>query len=242
MADKFEYRSDEKELLDGTAIGRDLLFQNLKELDFLNRTTGGHSISLNGIKKLITDPSRVYHVADLGCGSGDSMVAIACWARANKFKVRLTGVDNNPDAIEYLKIRCRDYPEITGIAEDYRNFLNRNRSVDIAHCSLFCHHLNDKELLHFFIHCRENLKSGFIINDLQRKALVYYCAWAFPRIFNGSALSKNDGPVSVLRGFKYEELSGLLYKANLRNYSIEKKWGFRFLVVAKTSCDEPTGG
>ena len=77
MDSKFKFRSDEKELLDETNIPKDLLFRNLRELDILNRITGGHSISLQGIKQLITDHAKIYQVVDLGCGSGDSMRAIA---------------------------------------------------------------------------------------------------------------------------------------------------------------------
>ena len=72
MNTKFTYRSDEKELLDETNIQQDLLFKNLRELDILNRFTGGHAISLKGIKQLVTDHSKIYHIVDLGCGSGDS--------------------------------------------------------------------------------------------------------------------------------------------------------------------------
>src|SRR5665647_1160538 len=55
---------------------------------------------------------------------------------------------------------------------------------------------------------------------------------------NGTALAKNDGPISVLRGFKSGELTGLLAKANIRNYSIQKEWAFRFLIVGKTETHE----
>jgi SAM-dependent methyltransferase len=234
MDSKFKFRSDEKELLDETNIPQDLLFRNLRELDILNRTTGGHSISLQGIKQLITDPAKIYHVVDLGCGSGDSMRTMADWARKNNFKVQLTGVDMNADVIAYLKNHCRSYPEITGIAADYQEFLDRNTSIDIVHCSLFCHHLNDDQLIRLFKYFSENVTTGFVINDLQRNRLAYYSAWLFPRLLNGTALAKNDGPVSVLRGFKVSELRQLLSKANIRNYTIQKKRFFRFLIVGKT--------
>jgi hypothetical protein len=58
---------------------------------------------------------------------------------------------------------------------------------------------------------------------------------------NGTTLAKNDGPISVLRGFKSGELTGLLAKANIRNYSIQKEWAFRFLIVGKTETHEAIG-
>jgi 2-polyprenyl-3-methyl-5-hydroxy-6-metoxy-1,4-benzoquinol methylase len=234
MPNKFTYRSAEKELLDETNIQQDLLFKNLKELDILNRTTGGHAITLKGIKRLITDHTKIYHIVDLGCGSGDSLRAIADWAREKKFIVQLTGIDMNPDVIKYLENHCSTYPEITGITADYQEFLQRNTSVDIVHCSLFCHHLNDDELISLFTYFNEKVTTGFVINDLRRNWLAYYSAWFFTRLLLGTILAKNDGPVSVLRAFKISELKLLLEKANIKNYMIQKKRLFRFLVVGKT--------
>ncbi|MFO7656040.1 MAG: methyltransferase domain-containing protein [Bacteroidales bacterium] len=234
MGTKFKYRSNEKELLDETNIHQDLLFKNLRELDILNRTTGGHAITLKGLKKLVTDHSKIYHIVDLGCGSGGTLRAIADWARENSFNVKLTGVDINADVIGYLEKSCSAYPEITGIVSDYKEFLNRNTSVDIVHCSLFCHHLNDIELIKLFTYFNKKLTTGFIINDLLRSWVAYYSAWLFTRLLNGTALAKNDGPVSVLRAFKVSELKHLLEKANIKNYIIQKKLFFRFLIVGKT--------
>jgi len=233
MISKFKYRSGEKEMLDETNIKQVVLFKNLRELDILNRFTGGHAISLKGIKQLFTDHTKIYHVVDLGCGSGDSLRAIADWARENNFNVQLIGIDMNAVVIEYLQNHCRSYPEISGITTDYQEFLDRNTSVDIVHCSLFCHHLNNEELIRLFTYFSEKVTTGFVINDLQRNWLAYYSAWFFTRLLNGTALAKNDGPVSVLRAFRASELRHLLEKANIRNFTIQKKRLFRFLIVGK---------
>jgi SAM-dependent methyltransferase len=242
MFNKFRYRSTEKELIDEPNVDRNLLFKNLRELDILNRTNGGHRISLKGIKQLITDTKRNYHIVDLGCGSGDFLKEIAKWARSNNFNVKLTGVDMNANAIQYLKNNCIKYPEISGITADYSDFLNRNEAIDIVHSSLFCHHLNDNQLLQLFNYYRKHLKIGFVINDLRRNWFAYYVAWVSTRLLNGTALSKNDGPVSVLRGFKTKELIYLLHKAKIRDFSIHKKWAFRYLIVGYTQNYESVEG
>jgi SAM-dependent methyltransferase len=238
MLPKFTYRSKEKELLDASDIPVELLNKNLGELDRFNRISGGHFISLKGIKRLITNHDKIYHVVDLGCGSGDTLRIVAEWCRSENFKIKLTGVDMNPDAIDYLKIHCANYPEITGITEDYKSYLNRTQSIDIIHCSLFCHHLDDFELERLFKYFAQYVKTGFVINDLRRQRFAYYSVWLLTRILNGTVLAKNDGPVSVLRGFKSEELALLFAKANISNYSIKKMWGFRFLVTGLTENHE----
>lgn len=231
MLNKFKLRSYESELLDAPNISKELLFQNLKELDFISRALGGHSISLSGIKKLVTDKNKIYHIVDLGCGSGDTMQVIADWAIKGGYQVRLTGVDMNPDVINYMNDHCKDYPEISGVASDYRDFLKTGVSIDVIHCSLFCHHLKDDELAELFSFFKCFTKTGFVINDLHRHWLAYYCVYLITHLMNGSALSKNDGPVSVLRAFKLNELHALIRKAEITNYSVGWKWAFRYLVV-----------
>ena len=235
MSNKFTYRSFQKELLDELNIPTRLLHRNLKELDILNRVSGGHRVSLKGIKQLITDRDKIYHVVDLGCGSGNAMKSIADWAMINDYKVRLTGVDMNADAIDYLKNHCSKYPEITSVVADYNDYLNKEEVIDIVHCSLFCHHLNDEELFHLFVYFRKHVRVGFVINDLRRNWLTYYSAWLFARLFNGSKLAKNDGPISVLRAFKSKELIRLLTKAIIKDFTIKKALVFRLLIVGKTS-------
>jgi len=231
MVNKFKYRSYQSELLDAPDIPKSQLIHNLHELDFINRVLGGHSISLNGIKKLVVDKNKVYHIVDLGCGSGDLMQYIANWAVKEGYKVRLTGIDRNPNVINYLNNYCKDYPEITGVASDYRDYLKTGVSIDVIHSSLFCHHLKDDELSDLFSYFKVNTKNGFVINDLHRHWIAYYGVYLITRLLNGTALSKNDGPISVLRAFKAKEFRVLLQKAGIINYSMGWKWAFRYLVV-----------
>ena len=231
MLNKFKQRSSESELLDRPGIPKEMLLRNLHELDFFNRVSGGYRISLNGIRKLVTDKNKIYHIVDLGCGSGALLKVIAGWASREGYKVKLTGVDRNADVIDYLKEYCREYPAIQGVACDYRDFLKPGIPVDIIHCSLFCHHLSDDELIDLLSYCRQCARSGFVINDLHRHWLAYAGVIMITRLFNGSVLSKNDGPVSVMRAFKKRELMALLQETEIFHYTLNWKWVFRYLIV-----------
>lgn len=222
--------------MDAPGIPARLLHHNLGELDILNRYFGGHSISLEGIRQLVTDRNRTYHIADLGCGSGDVLQYIARWARSNAYKVELTGVDINADAIGYLTANCSAYPEIKGVVSNYKDYLASVPGIDIVHCSLFCHHLNEADLLALFRALNKSA-TGFVINDLQRSLFAYWGAWLMPRILNGTYLSKHDGPVSVQNAFTRAELLKLLHTAGVENVTVQWRWAFRYLVIAKTDRD-----
>jgi 2-polyprenyl-3-methyl-5-hydroxy-6-metoxy-1,4-benzoquinol methylase len=233
MHTKFSSRSYEHELLDAPNIPKELLFQNLRELDFINKVLGGHSITLSGIKQLLTDKQRTYHIVDIGCGGGDAMKEIAGWAKKNGFNVKLTGVDMNPDCIAFMREACGSFPEISGEIMDYRDYLKSGRETDIIHCSLFCHHLKDPELTELFDYMKKYARVGALINDLQRHWFAYYSIKFLTRLLNGSSLVKNDAPLSVLRGFRKNELAVLLEKAMVKNAEIKWKWAFRYLVLIK---------
>jgi 2-polyprenyl-3-methyl-5-hydroxy-6-metoxy-1,4-benzoquinol methylase len=142
-------------------------------------------------------------------------------------------VDVSERAIGYLRRQCREFPEITGEAADYRSYIKKAGDIDIVICSLFCHHLTNKELEEMLIQVKQNINTGVVINDLQRNWMAYYSTIIFTHLFNGSLLAKNDGPVSVLRGFKQHELKALLKRTGWKNYSIQRRLGFRFLIVGQ---------
>ena len=97
----FSHRSYKKELLDEDNIPAADLYQNLKELAFINTYLGGFAISVEGVSQLIQDKTKSYHLVDIGCGGGDNMLAIARWANKNNIEIRLTGIDLKKAAIDY---------------------------------------------------------------------------------------------------------------------------------------------
>ena len=234
---KFSHRSYEPELLDAPNIPKELLFKNLRELDVVNRLLGGHAITLAGIKKLVTDKNKTYRIVDVGCGGGDAMKHIALWAKKNNFNVDLVGVDMNADAIQFMKECCKEFSNISGVVSDYRDFLKLDSTIDIVHCSLFCHHLKDDELIELFQYLNKYTATGFVINDLQRNWFAYYSIKYLTRLLNGSTLVKNDAPLSVLRGFRKNELSSFLKKASVTKYSVKWRWAFRYLIVTNAVTD-----
>jgi len=74
-------------------------------------------------------------VADLGCGTGDALAALAA------APVRRVGVDR--EAAMLAKARTRLGPDVELIQGDLRDLPLGDQAVDIAICSLVLHHLDD---------------------------------------------------------------------------------------------------
>ncbi len=224
-------RSEKAELMDDPLAREDQLLRNLRELDLLNRYGGGHRISIKGMGKLDLSVNEKYHLVDMGCGSGDAMKYMAAWARRNNLNIKFTGVDVSSVAVGYLNEHCREFPEIKGREADWITFLEETEPVDILHCSLFCHHLPDKELIRFLNLAQSKTTRGILINDLRRSRTAYLSAWLFPRLLNGSSLAKHDGPLSVRKAFTQPEMEKLLRRSGIKNYEIESGWPFRYLIT-----------
>jgi len=220
-------RSYKKELLDHDNIPFEDIKQNLKELNTINTLLGGHSITLDGIKKLLPNTTDEIQITEIGCGGGDNLAYLQKKLKGN---IKFTGVDLKETCINFAK---ETYPSIDFICSDYR-LLKLNKKPDIIFSSLFCHHFTNEQLIEQFKWLQANTRNGFIINDLQRHPLAYSSIKLLTQLFSKSYLVKNDAPLSVARGFHKKELNELMKTANIYNFDILWKWAFRYLVVAKT--------
>lgn len=232
----YKNRSLKKEILDQNNIPFEDIVLNMKELEFINAHLGGHSITINGFRKLLQNKKTV-SVCEIGCGGGDNLNSINIFCIKNHIICSFTGVDINKDCIAFAKenLLPSSVPSpptnVNFIVSDYRNIDFKNKKPDIIFSSLFCHHFTENELIEMLHWMKNNSTIGFFINDLHRHPAAYHFIKITTRIFSKSYLIKNDAPLSVLRGFKKNEWESIFKNAGIKNYSIKWKWAFRFLII-----------
>jgi 2-polyprenyl-3-methyl-5-hydroxy-6-metoxy-1,4-benzoquinol methylase len=224
----FRVRSQEKELLDRDDIPTVDLYQNLRELDFINHWLGGYQISFGTLKKLLKK-NHVYTICDIGCGGGDTLKRLHSWSKKYDFQLDLHGIDLKQVCIDYAVENVKE-KQVNFICDDYRNIFNHLNKVDIIHACLFCHHLSDEELVELVRFCTER-KCILVINDLERSVLAHYAIKILTLLFSKSYLVKNDAPLSVLRGFKKTEWIDMLKRAGAKRFWVKNKWAFRHEVM-----------
>lgn len=223
-----ENRSLQKELLDAEGIPAADLFQNLRELDRINTLLGGYNITFSALKKVV-QPDQRYILIDIGCGGGDTLKHIEKWRQRKKMDVQLIGIDLKPECIEYAT-RQQTAQGIQFICDDYRNMFLHVPQIDIIHACLFCHHLDERQLIEL-IHFALDRKIILLINDLERNTFAYFAIKTLTALFSKSYLVKNDAPLSVARGFAKKEWITLLKKAGATHFSVRNKWAFRHEVI-----------
>lgn len=224
----FKQRSDKKELLDEEHIPEADLFLNLKELDTINHLLGGYNITFDALKDLVK-PGKPCTLVDIGCGGGDTLKCIDRWRRKKGYDIRLFGIDIKNVCIAYAE-RNNQGNGIGFICDDYRHSFRHIPQIDILHACLFCHHLNEEELIGLIRFALAN-RTTLLINDLERNPFAYYAIKWLTKLFSGSYLVKNDAPLSVLRGFKKKEWLEIIQKAGAGRYSVKNKWAFRHQVI-----------
>lgn len=230
---RFETRSSQKELIDEENIPFSDWATCLRELNTVNTLLGGHAITIEGVQKLLRGKNHgEIVVAEIGCGGGDNLKAIHYWNGA-RLPLTYIGIDINEACTEFAKKNCSMLPSAEFVASDYRIINFQNKKPDIIFNSLFCHHFSNDELAGMLQWMAANSNLGFFINDLHRHPLAYHSIKLLTKLFSRSYLVKNDGPVSVLRGFHRNEWKALLNRASIINYSIQWRWAFRYLVLVE---------
>jgi SAM-dependent methyltransferase len=228
----FSNRSNQKELLDLPGIPFHAIERNMKELDVINTTLGGHSITIKGLEGVLqkhASGGQRIMVVEIGCGGGDNLRAIKTWAKKNSHDVELLGIDINEECIKYAGSR-KENEGIDFVVSDYKNY-SFKKKPDVIFSSLFCHHFSDDDLVYMLKWMKVHSSGGFFINDLHRHFLAFYSIRVLTGMFSKSYLVKNDAPVSVLRGFTRAEWKTLLAAAGITEYSLQWKWAFRWLLI-----------
>ena len=106
-------------------------------------------------------------------------------------------------------------------------------SFDYITASLFLHHFQEDEIVELLGSFARIARRAVVINDLVRNLVPYYFIRLISPIFLTSYLTRNDGPVSVLRGFTADELRDLAHRAGIRRYRVERLFPYRFLLLAE---------
>ena len=235
----FAQRSAQKELIDEPDIPFADWEVCLNELNTVNTYLGGHKITIEGVKTILSDSAKEnvqerLTICEIGCGGGDNLKAIASHFKKIKNRTRsikFVGIDLNKACTDFASTNCANL-DAEFICSDYRH-VSFSQKPDIIFNSLFCHHFTNEELVGMLKWMKQNSAMGFFINDLQRHPFAYHSIKTLTKIFSGSYLVKNDGPISVLRGFHKNEWQQLLAEAGIEHYSIQWRWAFRYLVVVK---------
>ena len=225
-----KYRSTQSEIMDDLALEGEMLRDTLDQLARINYWLGGNRPTLRGLEKIINKIPKNQQITlvDIGCGGGDMLRVIADYGRKKRRNFKLIGIDANEFIINYAKKKTVNYPEISYFSQNIFSDEFEAMDYDIALFNLVLHHFKDDQIIDLLTRISSKAKKGVIINDLHRSALAYYL-FQVVCLTISNPMAREDGLVSILRGFKRNDLITFSKKLNLKNFVIEWKWAFRYL-------------
>lgn len=230
------YRSNADEIMDDFDLEGEILREALDKIAGINRLLGGNKITIEGIENLISSGNKkaLIRILDVGCGNGDMLRAIAEYGRKKGLNFQLTGLDANAYTVDYARKLSAGFKNIDYICADIFDELKQAHQYDVIVCTLTLHHFKDAEILGLINGFRKQASKGIVINDLHRSKLAYYLFILVCKVFRLNKMSEEDGLVSILRGFKKEDIMRYASELNIDKYTLRWRWAFRYQWIIST--------
>jgi len=233
MLERFRYRSHELEHLDRGDYTAEEYEGCIVELQRVNRWLGDASALKQSLLTEIERQGRQsFSVIDVGAGSGELLRVVATWAREEKHKATLTGVELNARSALSIAESSRAFSEITAVRGDAFRLPFADHQFDYALCSLFTHHFKDAEVVRILEEMHRVASRGIYVIDLHRHPIAYWFYTTVGRLFLHNRLIREDGALSILRSFKPEELLTLAHQAGLEGATVQRHFPYRLVLAA----------
>jgi ubiquinone/menaquinone biosynthesis C-methylase UbiE len=208
----------------------------LSELVFINRFLGdARSLKKTLIHEIQNKDLREFSVLDVGAGSGEMLRTIAKFARKQKRKSNLCGLELNARSAVAVLEASKNYGEISAVRGNAFSLPFADNAFDYTICTLFTHHFTDENVIKILREMARVSKRKIFIVDLHRHKTAYALYKVFCAAFGISDFVRDDGSLSILRAFKKEELEKLAATANLSEISVKRYFPFRLVLQANAN-------
>ncbi len=233
MLDKFKQRSHRLEYIDTGNYTADEYEGCINELQLVNRWMGdAHSLKATLLRDIEAQRLASFSILDIGAGSGELLRVAAMWARQTNRRLRAVGLELNERMAESILEESERFDEITSVRGDALNLPFAEAEFDYVFCSLFTHHLLDEQVVQVLREMSRVAKRRLFVIDLHRHPVAYFLYTVPGKIVLHNRLVRHDGALSILRGFKSDELRELAQRAGLRNIRVERHFPFRLVLSA----------
>ena len=226
----------EEELLDAGEGTDDDVAGSLIDLRRINRFLGGRKVIMAAIETCLrqTGPERI-SLLDVGTGSADLPMAIAEKCGERGISTFVAAVDLSERNLRVARTKLGIGPDIHLVRANSLSLPFAARSFDFVTASLFLHHFQDDDVVRLLADFARIARKAVIVNDLIRNLVPYYFTRIAGPLLAKSFLTRNDGPVSVLRGFTVSEMNELAQRAGLKKRELKQVFPYRLSLVADVS-------
>jgi ubiquinone/menaquinone biosynthesis C-methylase UbiE len=229
----FEIRSSEPERIDTGDYTEEEYKTFLREIRFINRWIGDRwALRKSLLKKIDELDLDKFSVLDVGAGSGEILKEIALFAHRRKANAFLVGLDLNELSARSVAEEGKAFREINSVRGDALRLPFADGAFDFAICSLFTHHFTDDGVVNVMREMNRVASRGVYVIDLHREQGAYRMYKIFCAVFRISKLVRDDGLLSIKKGFQPDELSQLAKRAGFIDVTAQTVIPARVVVAA----------
>jgi ubiquinone/menaquinone biosynthesis C-methylase UbiE len=234
MFDRFRHRSLELEHLDKGDYTPEEYEGCMVELRKVNRFLGDASALRHSLlAEIEREGLRSFSVLDVGAGSGELLRVVASWAHETSRRALLVGLELNARSAKAILEESRAFVSISAARGDALHLPFDDDCFDYAICSLFTHHFKDKQVVAILNELGRVARRRIFAIDLHRHPLAYYLYTTVGHLFLHNRLIREDGALSILRGFRPKELSNLASQAHLADIDVVRRFPFRLVLSGR---------
>jgi len=233
MFNRFRQRSYQLEHLDKGDYTPEEYEGCITELQRVNEWLGDASALKHSLLAYIERRGlRKFSLVDVGAGSGELLRVAADWARSKEHQAYMVGVELNFRSAVAIVEESERFPEISAVRADAFHLPFQTGTFDYAICSLFMHHFKEDQIISLFRELGRVARRRLFVIDLHRHPIAYYFYTTIGHLFLHNRLIREDGALSILRGFKPDELLKLATEAELAKVDVERRFPYRLIVSA----------
>lgn len=211
------------ELLDDPAADEALATRSLRDVAVANRLFGGTSAVLGAIAPLLRGSrGERLTLLDVGTGAGDIPERARALAGRCGVALETIGLERTELVARAARARAGH-----GVAGDAAAIPFATRSVDIVTCSQVLHHFDDESALPLLREMHRVARRMVVVADLRRSWAAATGIWAASFALGFHPVSRHDGRLSVLRGYRARELALLVHRAVGVRPEVRNPRGFR---------------
>lgn len=203
------------ELLDAPISDLDLLAGNFRDMAAANRYLGGQWAVLRRVGSWLDGlpQAHIPTILDVATGGADGPQALVRWAKRRGRQVQVLASDIDRNILQVAQ-RTVNPARVKLLQHDALHMPFADQSVDIVTCSLALHHFSAEMAVLVLREMARVARVGVIVSDLRRSWGGYLGARLLA-LGPFHALSKHDGPLSVLRAYTRTEAADLLAAAGI---------------------------
>ena len=171
---------------------------------------------------------------DLGAGDGSLGKELTKWAASHGWEWKVTNLDMNPHA---LALNQTGENVVGSVVE----LPFADNAFDVVIASQMTHHLtHDEQVIQHFSEAWRVAREGVVLSDLHRNLMLYGMVWVSTLVLGLSREVRQDGLLSVKRGFRVGEWRQFAADAGMAESRVWVYGGSRIMLQGRKQAKPQT--